>query len=271
MESIILPEIVAIGAYNAQVVLKNKLISPSRKTTMFELELPLEAGGISYMDDTSHPIRENTVICAKPGQRRHTKLPFKCYYVHMIVNQGQIFDTLSSFPNYIELNDANEIKETFVSLCEYYNSGTSKEDIMIQSLLLKLIFMLDQRVTARHKSHRPSPGNQRAVERVIRYIEENLSGDLTLATLAAEAGFSPVYFHKLFRASTGKNLREFIEEHRIKKAVDLLTSTDKTLAQIAYDCGFSSQSHFSFAFKRKMKRTPREYAKDIQLKYEKMS
>lgn len=271
MKSIVLPEIVAIGTYNAQVVFKNKSVSPNRKTAMFELELPLEAGGITYMDDTSNPISPHTVICAKPGQLRHTRLPFKCYYVHMMVSEGPLFETLSSFPNYIELKNAGEIGEIFISLCEYYKEGTAKEELMIQSLLLKLIFLLEQRVIALTKKHPPRPSNQRAVERTLRYIGENLSGDLTLATLAARANFSPIYFHKLFRASTGKNLREYVEEQRMKRAADLLTSTDKTLAQIAYECGFSSQSHFSFAFKRKMKRTPREYAKEIQLKYEKMS
>ena len=96
MKKIDLPEIVAMGIYNSQIVFKNKSISPKRKTTMFEIELPLNNGGISYINDTSHSIAENVVICAKPGQIRHTRLPFKCYYIHMIVNEGQIFDVLSS-------------------------------------------------------------------------------------------------------------------------------------------------------------------------------
>ena len=270
MKSIVLPEIVAIGTYNAQVVFKNKALSPKRKTTMFELELPIEAGGITYIDDTSHPVSPHTVICAKPGQLRHTRLPFKCYYVHMMVGEGRLFETLSSLPDYIELKQAREIEEIFVSLCEYYGNGTAKEDVMIQSLLLKLIFLLDQRALSLKEKHHPKRNNQRVIEQTLRYIEEGLSGDLSLATLAARVNFSPIYFHKLFRASTGKNLREYVEEQRMKRAADLLTSTDKTLTQIAYECGFSSQSHFSFAFKRKMKRTPREYAKEIQLKYEKM-
>ena len=269
MKDIILPQTVAIGLYNAQVVFKNKAVSPNRKTAMFEIELPMEDGGMSFIDDTSHPIMKNAVICAKPGQLRHTRLPFKCYYIHMILTDGLLFHMLSSFPNFIELSDTNEIKEIFISLCEYYSNGTSRDDIMIQSLILRLIFTLDQKVAMSKKEHHPKPNNHGVIEQTVRYIKDHPAEDLSLASLAERANFSLVYFHKLFKASTGKNLRDYVEEQRIKKAIDLLISTNKTLTQIAYECGFSSQSHFSYVFKRRMGLTPREYAKHIQLQYEK--
>jgi hypothetical protein len=106
-KEIILPQIVAIGIYNAQIAIKNRTISKNRKTTMFELELPIGSGGISYINDESHPITENMVICAKPGQIRHTRLPFKCYYIHMIVNDGYLGDILTTLPNYIDLSDTD--------------------------------------------------------------------------------------------------------------------------------------------------------------------
>ena len=44
---IILPEIVAAGIYNSRIAVKDKLITKNRKTTMFEIEIPIEKGGIS--------------------------------------------------------------------------------------------------------------------------------------------------------------------------------------------------------------------------------
>lgn len=268
MKNIILPDIVAAGIYNAQIVHKNKTATPQRKTTMFEIELPLDNGGISYINDTSHPIRENTVICAKPGQLRHTRLPFRCYYVHIIVSEGELFDLLSSLPDFIELSDASEIRETLASLSESYNNGSPREMILAQSLLLNLIYTLVKRADSSKPTYKPKSSNRAVIEQTVRYIKENLSEELSLESLSLRMNFSPIYFHKLFKASTGRTLREYIEEQRIKRAAELLTSTDKTLTQIAYECGFSSQSYFSYAFKRKTASTPREYAKMIQLKYE---
>lgn len=268
MKDIILPDVISAGIYNAQIVYKNKAISPNRKTTMFEIELPIGEGGISHINDSSHQISENTVICAKPGQVRHTKLPFRCYYVHLIVNNGVLFDILSSLPDYIELADSTLIKEIFVAICKSYNSGASREDILTQSLLLKLIYTLDKSAASSNKAYRPKPSNKEVIEQTVQYIKGNIAEEMSLESLSARASFSPVYFHKLFRASTGKNLREYIEEQRIKRAIELLTSTDKTLTEIAYECGFSSQSYFSYAFKRRIKMTPREYAKALQQRYE---
>ena len=94
-----LPEIVSMGIYNAQLHHKKKNVTENRKTTMFELEMPLENGGFSYIDRESEKITPDLLICAKPGQLRHTRLPFKCYYIHIIVTEGPLHDILLQLPN----------------------------------------------------------------------------------------------------------------------------------------------------------------------------
>ena len=64
------------------------------------------------------------------------------------------------------------------------------------------------------------------------------------------------------------DLHEYVEEQRIKKAIDLMLSTNMTLTQIAYECGFSSQSYFSYAFKHAKGMSPRTYAKKLIGKYD---
>ena len=54
-----LPEIVAAGVYKSDVAHKNKTITKNRKTTMFEIELPLENGGIPYNNDKNIPFTPN--------------------------------------------------------------------------------------------------------------------------------------------------------------------------------------------------------------------
>ena len=141
---------------------------------MFEIELPIGSGGMSYINDESHPITENMVICAKPGQIRHTRLPFKCYYIHMIVNEGDLGDILTTLPNYIDFSCTDQIKEIFISLCEHYNTGISNDDILLQSLILKLIYILSKNSASIIKST-PKSNNHKTIERTLEYINNNLS------------------------------------------------------------------------------------------------
>ena len=263
-----MPQFVSVGIYNAQIAYKNKTVTPNRKTTMFELELPMESGGISYIDDTSCPISENMVICAKPGQTRHTRLPFKCYYIHLIAKDGLLHHILSALPNYIEIRDTSRLRELFQMLCQHYSSDEANRELMLQSLVLELVYVLTQHAPLSETSRVPKRNHHQLIGDTLDYINHNLSADLRLEVLCRRAGFTPIYFHKLFKASTGKKLHEYVEEQRIKKAVDLMISTDLSLAQIAYECGFSSQSYFSYAFKRCKGISPRSYAKEVISRYE---
>ncbi len=267
MKEMILPQIVAVGIYNAQVALKNRTVSRNRKTTMFEIEIPMEDGGISYIDDASHPIKKNLVICAKPGQIRHTRVPFKCYYIHMILQEGFLYDMAINMPDFIETSDSKRIRNIFMQMCEHYDNGTKEDECMLHSLFLELIYLLYRHSRNSKTSYRAKRSNRSVIENAIAYINENITSKLDLDALASEAKFSPTYFHKLFKAATGKTLHDYIEEERIKKSVNLLISTDMTLTQIAYECGFSSQSYFSYAFKRRMGLPPCTYAKKAMERY----
>ena len=266
MKEILLPQIVSIGIYNAQLVISNRTVSKNRKTTMFEIELPIEDGGTSYIDNESRVISPNVIICAKPGQTRHTCLPFKCYYIHMIVTDGELLEILTSLPDFIDIADTKEVKETFLTLCEHYQTGISADDILLQSLILRLVYILNQNAVRIEKST-PKSNNHKIIEQTLEYIKQNLTANLTLESMAKAACFNPIYFHKLFKSSTGRTLHEYVEDQRIQKSIHLLLSTNMTLTQIAYECGFSSQSYFSYAFKRHTGLSPRDYAKKAVVRY----
>ena len=263
----ILPEIVEIGFYDSNIVDKNFRISKNRKTTMFEIELPLEEGGTSYVDTESKAISPNMIICAKPNQVRHTKFPFKCYFIHMNISDGSLKDILSGVPTFFETDKTEVYKEIFSNCIRHYSSFDDKEEIILQSLILELIYTISKDYSLKNKKGNLSE-NHLIIEKTINYINAHLTEDLSLEKLAREMSFSPVYFHNTFKNTVGKTLRDYIEEQRIKKATHLLLTTSCSLTQIAYECGFSSQSYFSYVFKRRMKMAPREYTKKMHKRYE---
>ena len=211
----ILPQIVGIGIYNSQIIGPNNKITKNRKTTMFELELPMEKGGVSYINSGCSPITENMIICAKPGQVRHTKFPFKCYYIHFVLSEGYLYDLLMGFPDFFTIEKAEEYRRIFVNLCKYYETRTRQDEIIQQSLLLELIYIL-----SRDASMQAGPGkirnNRVDIEKALKYIKDNLTEDLSLQAVADHVLLSPNHFHNCFRTAVGKTLHEYVEDQRIK-------------------------------------------------------
>ena len=99
----------------------------------------------------------------------------------------------------------------------------------------------------------------RAIERLKEYIVANLSERILVADLANQVGLSPNHFAASFTALTGRPPHRFVLGIRIERAAALLARSTLTLAQIAQDCGFSSQQHLSNVFRRHMASTPNRY------------
>ena len=260
------PEIVTAGIYNSDTVAKNITISKNRKTSMFEIELPIENGGLSYIDAEVTPITTNLIICAKPGQIRHTRFPFRCLYIHMVVQDPIIHEILMNISSFVEITNRPYYEKLFTEICMYHNTGILHDQLKLHSLILELIYAIRQ--DSANISNESKGNNTFAIEAILRYIKEHLNEDLSLENLSKEFSISPIYFHNSFKKAVGSTLHGYVEEQRIKKAITLLTATHLTLTRIAFECGFTSQSYFSFVFKRHTGKTPRQYTQELYKLYE---
>ena len=98
---------------------------------------------------------------------------------------------------------------------------------------------------APRRSARLAPAQLR---RVLEMIDAHLDGNLTIGRLAQACGLSSNYFVQAFKASTGVPPHRWLLQRRIARAMVLLTSADRPLAEIALECGFANQSHFTRVF-----------------------
>jgi AraC-like DNA-binding protein len=68
-------------------------------------------------------------------------------------------------------------------------------------------------------------------------------------------------FCKFFKKATGKTYSDYLNEMRINEACRLLVQTEKSVNQIAFDCGFETLSYFNRVFLNKKGITPSGYRK----------
>lgn len=88
----------------------------------------------------------------------------------------------------------------------------------------------------------------RQLNRATEMLAGNLHGALALSDIARACGLSASYFARAFKISTGVPPHKWLAGQRIEKAVDLLKTTSLALSDIADQCGFTDQAHFSRSF-----------------------
>ncbi|NJO88890.1 MAG: AraC family transcriptional regulator [Chloroflexia bacterium] len=109
------------------------------------------------------------------------------------------------------------------------------------------------------------------INKVVDYIENNMSEQLSLQKISEVAHFSPFHFHRIFAAFTGETLNNFIKRKRIEKAARILIiDQEKSISEIAYECGYSSPSVFCRNFKDRFKLNANEFRENKTDKFSKI-
>lgn len=102
------------------------------------------------------------------------------------------------------------------------------------------------------------------MNQVVQYIKDHSDRKLTLDELAEYANFSKYHFSRIFTSMVGKTPIAYVNEIRLLKAIQYLTSTTTSVTDIAQLCGFDSITTFNSAFKRYYNKTPSEIRADYK-------
>lgn len=264
----IMPKVVNAGFYDASIVHKNVKETKNRKVHMYEIEFVLSNGGVSHISENSYPIRKNAIICAKPGQIRHTELPFKCLYIHFLAEDKELINLLNLIPDFHIPGRPKIYKNVFSRLISSYTSADLDFGTAVMANLFGLISILvnDTRFIT-NQSH-SIINNADIINKALKYINENYCHSITLDDIAAHVHLSRIYFHNLFVSATGQTTRNYIQEKRLSKAKQMIITTNKSFAEIALECGFSSQAYLNYSFKKILNCTPGQYKKNSTISYQ---
>lgn len=109
-------------------------------------------------------------------------------------------------------------------------------------------------------------GYSPTVQKVINHINLNLSEPHTLKSLAALCHISPSYLSSLFKQETGSTLIDYINTQRVKRAAQQLTTTDRSISEVAEEMGILDVNYFAKIFKRTFGMTPTRYRRENRKK-----
>ncbi|HPN39492.1 MAG TPA: GyrI-like domain-containing protein [Melioribacteraceae bacterium] len=102
------------------------------------------------------------------------------------------------------------------------------------------------------------------INKVIDYVNENLSEKINLDKLAEIACFSPYHFHRIFTAIINETPVDYVLRVRLEKAANVFVSNNEiSITEIAFDCGFTSVALFSRTFKKHFGVSPKEFRNQL--------
>ncbi len=150
------------------------------------------------------------------------------------------------------------------------NELETKEDgykLSIKADLLKLLILVGReykKFIERGTNVQIIKKYRNSFDEAVKYIETCYNTNISLEKAAAKACMSPSYFSHIFKMIKGQTFIEYLNNVRIREAMELLKNTDMNITEISFEAGFGNLGHFNRMFKRIAGTTPKEYRKQVQ-------
>lgn len=161
--------------------------------------------------------------------------------------------------NYHFTNDIaiNQILQRLIFIfTEKHPSKDIFADLLIQELVIRI---LQTESKSLYLKKAVSNSNNDRLSFVIKYIQENLTEDLSIELLSEKAYMSESNFYRTFKHELGSSPNEFIIEERLKVAESLLRNPKISIKEAYMASGFNSFSYFCRIFKKKKNLSPTEF------------
>lgn len=260
------------GVFDSAILRRGHVKSQDRRVVYYELELFHTASGTSYIDKGRYPTRRGMLLCAKPGQIRHSEFPVRCSFLRIKAGIDVDIDRLlAAAPDCFYIEEEGKIEELMGLFAKMgtHSVSSAPETLNTARMNAELMEIL-------YRCLRLWQGASEAVvdapvSRIVRdayeYINENFCADCSLKSIAEALHVSPNHLHTVFRQSVGRTPFELVTERRIDKAKRMIVTGERTMSQIALETGFCSQSHFNKVFKEKTGQTPIAYRRSLLEQY----
>lgn len=150
-------------------------------------------------------------------------------------------------------------------LAELYAPQTDERTVYVGALVNALkAHMFRGHVSAAAAPFPTSDFGAYRIHHVMNAILAQPEGDHSLEMMATEAGLTPSHFCRVFKKATGTTPHQYVMKARLDRAQELLGSSQMSISSIADLLGFTSQSHFTRAFRQYSGQTPSGWRQTIQ-------
>lgn len=212
-------------------------------------------------------ILASQVIVSEPRAEFDAKLTSETEIEYILMSKERFASGLPDHTKTIQrLKDGRSISFSSPLLAELVNSAIKRLHLSGCSTDHYLDALADAIIAYLTAGSTPSTGTRfedsrllssDALEKIDTFINDNLSAKISLDALAQKAGANISTFRNAFKAKTGRTPYQYILDARVDRAQTMLRTSHLAMAKIAFDCGFSSQSHMTDVFRQRLGTTPK--------------
>lgn len=154
-----------------------------------------------------------------------------------------------------QLKDYYQVENIFRKLVETWIAKLPGYEFISKALLQQLTFEILEDVKKQNQNYSTSL----KVEKIIKYMHENINSKLTLTELSEMVQLSPTYLSRIFKETTEYSVIGFFNKMKVDKAKELIIEGNKKVKEIAQLLGFTDEFYFSRIFKKIEGISPSEF------------
>jgi len=250
-----------VGVFDSRAKYNSKPFE-SRVAERFEIEFFLDDGGITSINSKEYNLQKNHLLFVRPGDIRHSSQHFKCFYLHMDLDDQDVLAYLRNVPTSFAVASSKIYYNLFHQLIQLRNEEDIESKLLYFSKITSLLVNIQ-----RDSCFYSGEGKSSVIYRAERFMTENFTDKIGLKEIAGSVHLSPNYFHKLFSTITGITPHDFLMKKRINYAKELIMTSEHDMMEISMLSGFESQAYFNYCFKKSTGYSPTKYRQKEFEKY----
>ena len=211
----------------------------------------------TFDDGTCFTVQKNEILYLAKNARY--RMDISCGKYEFIYFNFEFDDNSTRLSRKYSVKNHMEVKNIFFRL---KNNFETKKGL---SVCMADVYRIYSIICKSTENTYLSSGSRYKIKKAEEYISSRLLDDsLSIGEIAGHLNISEVYLRKLFKNQLGCSPSEYITQHRLDNAANLLSSGMFTVEEAALQSGFSSISYFCHIFKLHKGTTPGAYKKSIK-------
>lgn len=234
----------------------------------------IESGHSSYFVGSGvYELHAGDLLIMPPDVFHFTRYPATCRRSNVFFREGDLTDEIRALmpggrrffdePRILQVPEGyrEQIAGLFSGMAREEKISDERTPLLLRAMLHELLLLCGRECAYLDGMPEDIHTTDMPIVKAARFMSSHYMDDISTADIAAEAGYSPNYLTRKFREAAGIGVHEYLTFIRLQRAALELVSTDHTVTEIAFRCGFSDGNYFKDAFKKKYGVTPREYRK----------